>query len=308
MKKYYIIFLIVALFLISSCNRGDSTTGKIVKEVEPVIEEPKAPDIIKEESKKEETKPIEKSKIEPEALEAHFIDVGYGDAILFKEGKNVVLVDCGRTDDAIYNYLKEQNINDIDLLITTVPTKEHIGGCDRVLRNFNVANVMDNGRSPDTKEYKDYDEYSRKERYNFAKKGDQIKVGDIKISILASNNRIEQDNSNVVVMKVSYGDVDFLLASDCDRECESRLPVGLQSEIFKVASHGSLVSNSYEFISKISPEVSIITVNVDNKYSNPKQQVLDRLSQSEIYRTDLHGTIIVKTDGKKYSVKTEKQV
>ena len=107
-------------------------------------------------------------------------------------------------------------------------------------------------------------------------------------------------------MKLSYDDIDFLLTSDCDLECEKKLPAGLQSEILKVSNHGSLLTTGNEFISKVSSEVAVISVSEKNQYNNPKQQVIDRLSKSDIYRTDLDGTVTVETNGKTYSVKTEK--
>ncbi|MBS3150138.1 hypothetical protein J4455_05650 [Candidatus Woesearchaeota archaeon] len=304
------LFLIIGLLLIAGCNRGDSATGKAVQELEEVKEvQPQPIEEVKE--KPEEVKPQvttpAKPKPKEKQLEVHFIDVGYGDAILLKEENNVILVDCGRSDDIIYNYLKKLNVNDIDLLIVTVPTKEHVGGCDKVLKNFNVKKLLDNGRSPKTEVYEDYSELiDEAGSYDVAHSGDEYTFGNANLNIVGSNNREEKDNSNVVVLKVSYNDIDFLLTSDCDEVCEKKLPIGIQAEIFKVANHGSLLSTSYDFVTRVSPKISVITVDQDNQYSNPKQQVLDRLSGTTIYRNDIHGTIIVKTNGKTYSVDTEK--
>ena len=304
----FCLILVIGLLLIVGCNRGDSATGKAVQQIEEVKQPEPVP--VVEEQKVEEVKPKEVIKPKPveKKLEVHFIDVGYGDAILFKYDKDIILVDCGRTDEAIYDYLSKIKVSDIDLLITTVPLKEHIGGCDRVLRNLSVHKVVDNGRSPSDEDFENYLKYRGGTAYSVIDKGDELSVGDIKISVLGANNRLEDTKSNSVVMKVSYGDIDFLLASDCNDECESKLLLGkiMQSEIFKVASHGSMLSNSYEFIFKINPEVSIITSSNDNRYKNLQQTVLDRLSASDVYRTDLHGTIIITTNGKTYNVKTEK--
>ncbi|MEE8329899.1 MAG: MBL fold metallo-hydrolase, partial [Thermodesulfovibrionia bacterium] len=45
-----------------------------------------------------------------------------------------------------------------------------------------------------------------------------------------------------------------------------------------------------------------------NKYARPHREILSRLGQigAKIYRTDLSGNIILKTDGKTYTIKTEK--
>lgn len=303
----YILFLIIGLLFLAGCNNGDSSTGRTIQEVQEVNNPTPEPEPVAETPKEEVVQPkIQTPKIKEEKLEVHFIDVGYGDAILFKKNKDTILVDCGRSDEPIFNYLNKLKISDVDLLITSIPLKEHVGGCDRVLRNLVVHKVMDNGRSPHDEVFEEYLTYRGESSYNVIKKGDKMNIGDIQITVLGANNRIEKENSNPVILKVSYGDIDFLLSSDCNEECENKLPLGMQSEIFKVSNHGSLLSNSYEFISKVSPEVSIISVSADNQYKNPKQALLDRLSETDIYRTDLHGTIIVTTDGKTYDVKIEK--
>ncbi|MBS3147076.1 hypothetical protein J4471_05285 [Candidatus Woesearchaeota archaeon] len=305
-KIQLLIILSVVLLFIGGCN---SNTGRAVQEIDEVNKPAPEKEIVKEELKpievpKPAPKPVPKA---PEAkLKVDFIDVGYGDAVLFQEKENVILVDCGRTDESIYNYLRNHDIKEIDLLIVSVPTREHLGGCDRVMQAFSVKKVMDNGRSPNTEEYDDYDRYRGGTVYDVAKKGQLIQLGDIKIEFMSSNNRLEADNTNAIVMKLSYDDIDFLLTSDCDLECEKKLPAGLQSEILKVSNHGSLLTTGNEFISKVSSEVAVISVSEKNQYNNPKQQVIDRLSKSDIYRTDLDGTVTVETNGKTYSVKTEK--
>ena len=47
------------------------------------------------------------------------------------------------------------------------------------------------------------------------------------------------------------------------------------------------------------PEISIISVGENNDYELPKKRVLERLNEigSEIYRTDVDGTIQVISDG-----------
>lgn len=65
----------------------------------------------------------------------------------------------------------------------------------------------------------------------------------------------------------------------------------LNSDILKVAHHGSNTSSTKEFISYVSPTYSIISCGIDNKYGFPNQDVLNRLSKSKIYRTDKSGNI-----------------
>ena len=65
-------------------------------------------------------------------------------------------------------------------------------------------------------------------------------------------------------------------------------------DVLKVGHHGSKTSSSKEFIEEISPTYSIISVGENNKYGHPNKEVLEHLKDSEIYRTDIHGSITFK--------------
>ena len=65
-------------------------------------------------------------------------------------------------------------------------------------------------------------------------------------------------------------------------------------DFLKVGHHGSKTSSSKEFISKINPKYSIISVGRKNKYGHPNKETLKVLKDSNVYRTDILGTIEVK--------------
>ncbi len=79
----------------------------------------------------------------------------------------------------------------------------------------------------------------------------------------------------------------------------------LNSTVLKVAHHGSDSSSFPEFLSVVKPQVAVISVGTDNLFGHPSPGVVDRLSSSHLYRTDLQGTIELITDGKRLWVKTE---
>jgi len=81
----------------------------------------------------------------------------------------------------------------------------------------------------------------------------------------------------------------------------------VDADILKVGHHASTSGSGHEFISSVSPEISIIEVGADNDYGHPHTEILQRLqSVSTVYRTDHHGTISITTDGSTYTVTTEK--
>ena len=115
-------------------------------------------------------------------------------------------------------------------------------------------------------------------------------------------------NDGSVVAQLTYGDTSVMLTGDAPIKTE-RIILGenktenLQSTILKVGHHGSRTSSSFEFVKAISPTYALISDGKDNKYGHPHQDTLDILSSlgAKILRTDLLGTIIMKSDGVKPS-------
>ena len=102
----------------------------------------------------------------------------------------------------------------------------------------------------------------------------------------------ENDFSNVI-----YTELDgykFMFMGDSGVEVEEDLikKYNLKDiDVLKVGHHGSKTSSGKEFID-INPKYSIISVGKNNRYRHPNKEVLNNLSNSEIYRTDQNGSII----------------
>ena len=75
-------------------------------------------------------------------------------------------------------------------------------------------------------------------------------------------------------------------------------------DLLKVGHHGSKTSSSKEFINKINPKYSIISVGRKNKYGHPNKEVLNNLDNSKIYRTDQDGSIMFKIKDNKLEIET----
>ncbi len=91
-------------------------------------------------------------------VRVHFLDVGQGDAALIDCGATEVLIDGGDNGAgaAVAAYLAAYVDGPLDYLIATHPDADHIGGLDEVLAAYPVGEVIDSGRTSDTKTYADY--------------------------------------------------------------------------------------------------------------------------------------------------------
>jgi len=202
----------------------------------------------------------------------------------------------------------------------THPSADHVTGLVEVLHRYKVERVL----YPDL-DFKSniYDEWLRlvKEKnitYTIAQAGQQINLGRVVIEVLnpqvplLTNTQSDIDN-NGMVLRLSMGEVSFLLTADMMWEAEFELiarRANLTSTVLKVAHHGSNTSTTLEFLAVVSPQLAIISVGEDNPHGHPTTEVVDRLEEridlEKIYRTDEHGTVEFITNGEKLWVRVER--
>ena len=73
----------------------------------------------------------------------------------------------------------------------------------------------------------------------------------------------------------------------------------LDSDVLKVGHHGSPTGSSEIFLNLVSPEISLVSAGIKNKFNHPAKSVLNSLEniKSKIYRTDLMGAVLLQSDG-----------
>jgi Predicted hydrolase (metallo-beta-lactamase superfamily) len=243
-------------------------------------------------------------------IEVHFLDVGQGDAILVRHDNKSMLVDGGPigAGTTVASYLKSHGVNTIDVLVSTHPHADHIGGLLTVLEEFPVKVVYDSGIPHTTQTYENYltliDE--KNIRYIVPQRGDNINFSpNVTVQVLSppSGGIAGGDlNENSIVLRITHGNVSFLLASDAGFQAEeSMLSSGLdlKSQVLKVGHHGSKYSSSAAFLKAVGPEYSVIEVG-SNPYGHPAPETLARLEEigSKVYRTDRDGNIVMTSDGR----------
>lgn len=250
-----------------------------------------------------------------EVTKVHFIDVGQGDAIYIELPDNIdILIDAGDKDygSQVVNYLNRQQVDDIEILIATHPHADHIGGLPAVFAAYEIEAVIDSWVSHDSQATKDYWAAVQAEGAEFQKAAGQAwTFGSCSFEVLGPSKSYQNLNDNSVVTKLTCPAATFLFTGDAEAEAEGAiLHKNLDADILKVGHHGSSTSTSSSFLGKVNPEVAVISVGEGNSYSHPADETVQRLQNAgaTIYRTDLQGTVIVTTDGKTYSVVTEKKV
>ncbi|EKU41795.1 Beta-lactamase-like protein [Lysinibacillus fusiformis ZB2] len=244
-------------------------------------------------------------------MQVHFIDVGQGDSILIESpsGKTM-LIDGGvkGAGQQIVSYLKELGINKLDIVVATHPDADHIGGLIPVLDTMPIEQFYDSGKVHTSQTFEEMltriDE--KNIPYHVPKIGDDIEFDkDVNVKVLNANDQATDNNDASIVLKMTYGNVSFLLTGDAGVALEKEmLQYDVKATVLKAGHHGSNTSSSEEFIQAVKPEVTILSYGEDNKYGHPHAEIVDRLQAigSKIYATADLGTITVSTDGVNYTV------
>ncbi len=252
----------------------------------------------------------------PAQLQVHFINVGQGDAILIDYGTDEVLIDGGEASPGVVPYLRKYVDGDLEAMVATHPHEDHIGGLIDVLQSFQVDNIYWNGETATTKVYGDFMALAKAEpkaSLQQLQRGDTINVDGLAFAVLnPPGPSFKETNDNSIVLKLNYGGTRFLFEGDAQQEAESSmLAAGLNmaADILKVGHHGSRSSSSMPFLKAVSPQIAVYMAGINNSYGHPHAETLVALNQvgAQIYGTDIHGTIVVATDGQKYTLTTEKQ-
>ena len=242
-------------------------------------------------------------------LVVHFIDVWQGDASLIQIPGNInILIDGGSRvkGPRVVSYLKSLGIKKLNIVIGTHPHEDHIGGLINVINAFEVDNVIDSGVSHTSYTYKRYLQAIAKKNINFLipPVGESYKLNDdTELLICGPHKKNSNDlNNSSVVAKLKYKDISFLFTGDAEKKQENQLlasGLDLSSTVLKVGHHGSKSSSTKNFLKKVNPIISIISVGASNAYGHPSQTVIDNLLSvgSTVYRTDTTGNIVIETDG-----------
>ena len=82
-------------------------------------------------------------------MRIHFINVGYGEAILLTRDDFVMLIDGGTNQEEYKNfgcirvkeYIKQAQITKIDVVVITHLHDDHVGGIVNIIKEFPVEEV-----------------------------------------------------------------------------------------------------------------------------------------------------------------------
>jgi len=196
------------------------------------------------------------------------IDVGQGDSVLISTSNGqAMLIDGGPAEASpkVLEAISKAGCEKLDVLMSTHPHADHIGGLARVLDEVPVGKVIDSGKVHTSKTYEGYLEKILAKDIPFAlgRAGSSFALGPATVKILWPVEPLAQNiNDCSIVVHVLYGKFSALLTGDIEEPSEQALiKAGSLSPtmVLKVSHHGSDTSTMAAFLSIVRPAIAIIS-------------------------------------------------
>jgi competence protein ComEC len=258
-----------------------------------------------------------------ERLRLTVIDVGQGEAVLLQTPDgHTLLVDTGGTPGpfdiggrVVTPALWSLGVRRLDWLALSHGDRDHVGGAPSVLRDLAPGEIWEGVPVPRDLDRAQLRSLSHQLRvpWRTVLAGFRLELGRVVVESIHppapewERQRVRNDDS--IVLRVTFGRVDFWLTGDAGAEFERTVsPVGAEPRlrVLKVGHHGSRTATAAQLLDALRPQIAMISVGRANLFGHPSPEVVSRLERagSRIFRTDADGAIAVETDGVSVRVST----
>ncbi len=266
-------------------------------------------------------------------LKVHFIDVRQGDAMLIQYGGENYIIDSGKnlSSNKLINYVDSVGVTTLNACLITHPDRDHYGEFEDLVESglFTIEKFIVNKDTSTNSTYITLMDLLQTENIPVDSVDHENDLNwSMTTDILSPNydNGFSGTNNNSIVIKMSLGDVNFLLTGDSVEDNNQYLldTYDLDTEVLKVSHHGGLNGTSEAFLAEVTPIVSVISSG-NNSYGHPSQTVIGLLEDIStlIYSTaddwntwwinggngsddiSLDDDVLVETDGENIWVNNE---
>ncbi len=247
-------------------------------------------------------------------LKFEVLNIGQGDSLYIESPTGTqVLVDGGPGNNLMKVIPSVVPFYDrhIDMIVVTNPDADHYEGFIPLLDKYSADVVLEPGTNNLYPAYGVLEKEIQDKKIPkiLAKRGQIIDLGggavlqvlfpDRDVSLLSSN-----DGS--IVMRLVYGETSVMLQGDSTAKIEDYLlslgTTTLKSTILKAGHHGSRTSSTFEYVSAVAPQWTVMSSGVNNQYGHPHKETIETMQKLNIptYDTCNNGTLIFESDGKNF--------
>lgn len=260
----------------------------------------------------------------PRPLEVTALAVGDGDAYLIRapSGRCLLLDSGSRSLSEVGEQVLVPNllllgVRRLEAVIVTHPDSDHVNGLPEVLEALPVRRLLDPELPGENTAYQQVIEICKSKnipRYPL-RAGHVINLDKrTRLRVLAPGARLlagtsSDTNNNCVVSLLEFGRTRMLFTGDLEAEGEAALLArgnDLRADVLTAAHHGSRTGTGSALLDAVQPRITVISSRGDLTGMHPHVSVLQRLREHgiRILRTDVHGQIRLRSDGKSWRVTT----
>lgn len=251
-------------------------------------------------------------------IDIYYLDVGQADAaVIICDGESLI-IDGGNVDDSakLCSFLTGTlRLTSINHIIASHPHEDHIGGLPAVFEALPVKKLYSPVLEYDSIYYAALIDAAAKQGIApiIPSVGDSFPLGNAIVTFLSPAHAYEETNNLSLVVRISYGDNNFLFTGDAEWQAEDDLVASgfdLTSDVLKIGHHGSATSTTPYFLAAVYPSYAVISVAAENGYGHPVEDTMNMLKYYgvSVYRTDMEGDIYCHSDGHSITLLTEHDV
>ncbi len=244
-------------------------------------------------------------------LHLWMLDVGHSNALLLQTPSGAqILVDGGRFPSRLLTAIGDRlpfYDREIELLAITHPDEWDIAALNSVLNRYTIRAALYHGQP------------NHNEIFQQIKK--RLAQADVPIVMARAGYTLDFDdgtsievlhpqlqpsiseklNDQMMVLRVSYGDVSFLLTSDLSHSGQRAIldsGISAMATVLQIPQHGSSRAVDADFLKQVQPQVALLQNDIANRRGDPDPDTLAQFDGLPVFRTDELGTIHLSTDGK----------
>lgn len=170
------------------------------------------------------------------------------------------------------------------------------GGILSVIKELKVNMVIISKQEEDSENYQEFNKITKKSKIPviIVENGMKLNIEkNVYFDILWPNSLkpIKDNilNNNSIVCKLYYNKFSILFTGDIEeiaeqqvlKEYKENIEV-LNSNVLKVAHHGSKTSSSQNFLGAVKPQIALIGVGKNNNFGHPSENIINRLKNMRL--------------------------
>jgi competence protein ComEC len=242
-------------------------------------------------------------------LHVWFLDLGHSNAVLAQTpGGAHILIDGGRFPSRLLTAVGDRlpfYDRRIEVLVITQPDEFDTSALTALLDRYDAGVILTNGQDNLGAAYQELSAAAARFPVQIVQAGYTLDFSDgTRLEVLHPPSRPRLEDSlddHAVVLRLTYGDVSFLLTSDLSQAGQIALldnGVWPAATVMQLPQHATARSLNEEFLRAAQPLALVVQIDPANRRGDPNPDVLALVAELPLFRTDQQdGPVYFWTDG-----------